>query len=71
MDKEKRNAAARARYRARKAEITQEAIAWQLTLYNPEREDYALLHDEMAYEYFRYLGKRYGLIREFRENAII
>ena len=69
MDKEKRNAAARARYRARKAELRAHAIEFQRKWYDDE--DDALLYSEIAYEYFRDWGKSYGLIREFKENGII
>ena len=55
-------------YRIRKAQIRQEALDWQLDYCN---HDYS--YGELAFfqSYFEKLGKRYGLIKEFRENAII
>lgn len=44
-----------------------EAIAWQLD-FNNHKYSYS----ELAYfgEYFYKLGKKYGLLKEFRENGI-
>lgn len=44
------------------------AIEWQHTF-----DEHNYSYGELAYwgEYFTKLAKRYGLIREFRENAII
>ena len=52
-------------YEKRKAEVRQEAIEYS---YSEEELSYG----ELAYfeDYFRRLGKRYGLLREFKENAI-
>ena len=57
-------------YAIAKEKARQQAIEWQI--------DYALANEDMSYseladagEHFRKLGKRYGLLREFRENAII
>ena len=69
MDKEKRNAAARARYRVRKVELTQQAIEWQSKFSEGEVLYYSDIAE--ACEYFRYWGTRYGLIREFKENGIL
>lgn len=53
-------------YEKRKAEVRAEAIEYS---YSYEKElSYGELADKQ--EYFRRLGKRYGLLREFKENAI-
>lgn len=54
-------------YQERKAELREEAIEWQQTLSAWHPSD-----SELAYcqEYFEELGRRYGLLREFRENGI-
>lgn len=54
-------------YQKRKEEVRQEAIDWQLDFGN---HNYSW--GELAYygDYFERLGKRYGLLREFRENGI-
>lgn len=55
--------------RAEKKETARElAVRWQSLLgyfYECSYEDFAIAGD-----YFYALGKRYGLLREFRENAI-
>ena len=50
-----------------KAKARAEAIAWQSEFFNSNHymSEYAWWGD-----YFEKLGKRYGLLREFRENAI-
>ena len=55
-------------YKERKEEVRNEAIEWQ---YSVGENNYYM--SEMAYfgEYFYKLAKRYGLIKEFRENGII
>ena len=57
------NAYQRAKNRAR-----DKAIEWQ---YDFPNHNYS--YGELVYwgEYFKKLGKKYGLIKEFRENAII
>lgn len=57
------NAYQRAKRRAR-----DEAVEWQSGFC-----DHNYSYDELVYwrEYFEQLGKRYGLVREFRENGII
>lgn len=54
-------------YRKRKAEVREEAIEWSNDVGNHEYS-----YGEFAYfeDYFGRLGKRYGLLREFHENAI-
>lgn len=56
------------KYYEKKAEIREQAIMWQLDFNN---HNYSW--NELAYygEYFYRQGKRYGLLREFRENGII
>lgn len=52
-------------YEKRKAEVREEAIEYS---YSEEELSYGELADKQ--DYFRRLGKRYGLLREFKENAI-
>lgn len=54
-------------YQEKKEEVRQIAIDWQI---EASEQDYS--YGELADygEYFHKLGKRYGLLREFRENAI-
>ena len=54
-------------YKERQAEVRDEAIAWQNDFAN---HNYSW--DELAYwsDHFETLGRRYGLLKEFRENAI-
>lgn len=49
-------------------EARQKAIDWQMKV-----SEKPMYMSELAEwnEYFRKLGKRYGLLKEFRENAII
>jgi hypothetical protein len=55
-------------YRERKERARQEAIDWQLDFANHNYSWY----DLMIYgDYFYKLGKRYGLLKEFKENGII
>ena len=55
-------------YQNRKEEVRQEAIDWQLDF---ENQNY--YWSDIVYwgDYFYKLGKRYGLLKEFRENGII
>lgn len=55
------------KYYERKAEIRQEAIDWQLDFGNHNYSYYELM--EFG-NYFYKMGKRYGLLKEFRENGI-
>lgn len=54
-------------YQKRKETARQEAIDWQL-----EASEQDLSYGELAEigNFFYKLGKRFGLLREFRENAI-
>jgi hypothetical protein len=54
-------------YQKRKEAARQEAIDWQLN-----DSDYPYSYEGLAIigDYFHKLGKRLGLLREFRENAI-
>ena len=56
------------KYQERKEKARQKAIEWQMDF---ENHNYS--YGEIAYfqNYFERLGKRYGLLKEFRENAII
>lgn len=56
------------KYRARKLQARQEAIDYQ-----SEAGERCLSYSELAERtnYFERLGKRYGLLKEFRENGII
>lgn len=55
-------------YEEMKEASRSEAIEWQMNF-----ENYNYSYGEIAYfqNYFERLGKRYGLLKEFRENAII
>ena len=55
-------------YERRKSEIRQEAIEWQTTF-----NDCKMTYGELAImqSYFEKQGKRYGLLKEFKENGII
>ena len=55
-------------YQNRKEEVRQEAIDWQLDFDN---HNYSYADIFEWGEYFARLGKRYGLLKEFRENGII
>ena len=52
-------------YQKRKAEVREEAIEYSCS---EEELSYGELADRQ--DYFRRLGKRYGLLREFKENCI-
>lgn len=53
-------------YRKMQEKIREEAIEWQ----NSCEEDLSYLELALIGDYFRKYGKRYGLLREFRENGI-
>lgn len=55
-------------YQERRAEAREIAIFWQNNF-----SCYDWSYSELAtiYEFFEKVGKRYGLIKEFKENAII
>lgn len=54
-------------YQKRKEQIRQEAIEWQLDFSN---HNYSWGELAIWQEHFERLGRRYGLLREFHENAI-
>ena len=55
-------------YQRAKERARNKAIEWQLDF-----ENYNYSYGELAYytEYFERLAKKYGLVKEFRENGII
>ena len=55
-------------YAAMKAAVRELAIDWQLAAAD-QNLSYGELADSMAY--FERVGRRYGLLQEFRENAIL
>lgn len=57
----------RKEYAARKAAVRDEAVEWQ---YSFDDNDYSYGEVIGKMTHFRRLGKRYGLLREFRENGI-
>lgn len=54
-------------YQIKKYEIRQEAIEWQNTL-NDCKNSYGEI--AIMQNYFNKMGKRYGLLKEFKENGI-
>ena len=56
------------KYQRSKENARNKAVEWQLDFCN---HDYS--YGELAYygEYFSRLARRYGLVREFKENGII
>ena len=56
-------------YYKRQAQLREQAIEWQFRFADGEVFYYSELAEWC--EYFRYWGKRFGLLREFAENAII
>lgn len=56
-------------YRKRQEQLRNEAIEWQYTFDNGE----VVYWSDIAEwgDYFKYWGKRFGLLREFKENGII
>lgn len=56
------------KYEERKNEVREEAIEYQ---YDFGNHNYSYLECANHTEHFYKLGKRYGLLREFRENGII
>ena len=54
-------------YEKRKEAVRNEAIEYQLTF---EENNYSWGEVAEKEAYFRELGKRYGLLREFHENCI-
>lgn len=55
-------------YQQQKEKARQTAINWQLDFNN---HDYDVIECIRWIWYFEKIGKRYGLIKEFRENGII
>lgn len=55
------------KYQQMKEKVRNEAIEWQLDFDN---HNYSLGELVVFGDYFYTMGKRYGLLREFRENAI-
>lgn len=56
------------KYQEEKARAREKAIEWQLDFCN---HNYSWGELAEFGEYFSKLAKRYGLIREFRENGVI
>ena len=52
-------------YQQRKARAHDEAVDWQHSI---EEDDFEFFEKQ---EYFEKLAKRYGLVKEFKENGII
>lgn len=55
-------------YREKKARLREEAVRWQHDFSN-YNYSYAELAEKLAY--FEKEGKKYGLVKEFKENGII
>lgn len=56
------------KYQIKKAEIHYQAIDWQTNFLN-NRYTWREITEWVVY--FEKMGKRYGLLKEFRENGII
>lgn len=56
------------RYQKNKEEVRQFAIDWQADFSN---QNYSYLDLVVFQDMFSRLGRRYGLLREFRENGLI
>lgn len=56
------------KYQIKKAEIEYQAINWQTNFAN---NNYTWGELAAWGEYFEKMGKKYGLLKEFRENGII
>ena len=56
------------KYQDKKEQVRQEAIDWQMKFNN---QKYGYLQLAEFSDYFSIMGKRYGLLKEFRENGII
>lgn len=56
------------KYQAKKDQIINETIEWQLNYANEDWTDKEVAEKQ---RYFFTMAKRYGLIREFQENGII
>ena len=56
------------KYQAKKAQIRQEAIDWQI---KSSQMNYFYSELLNFSDYFTRLGKKYGLLKEFRENGIV
>ncbi len=55
-------------YAEKKAEARSMAIEWQME-FAEKQTSYAELYESAIF--FEKIGRRYGLLREFRENAVI
>lgn len=55
-------------YREKKARLREEAVRWQL-----DYSRHCLSYGELAekHSYFEKEGRKYGLMKEFKENGII
>lgn len=55
-------------YKELKEKLRQEAIEWQNTM-----SEFPLSYEELRemQRYFERMGKKFGLLKEFRENGII
>lgn len=56
-------------YNKRKAQLVEQAIDFQIKCADGECNSFMDVIEMQ--DYFRYWGKRFGLLREFEENAII
>lgn len=56
------------KYQENKEKVRQKAIEWQADF---EKQDYCWGECHIYQQYFEDKARRYGLIKEFRENGII
>lgn len=55
-------------YKDKKEAVREQAIDWQIEF---SQKDHYMSEDAYWNDYFTKLGKKYGLLKEFRENGII
>ena len=55
-------------YREKKAKLREQAISWQLEF---SKHDYSMSELADWCAYFEKEGRKYGLIKEFKENGIV
>lgn len=57
-------------YRTRQAKARDLAIEWQINL-DLDKHGWSIWYLQNWYDRFERIGRKYGLLREFRENGIL